>query len=124
MLIFASGETGFFGFRLSQGTNPEIFEEFHDVVVHLFLILVGVHLAGIFVDTVFHKDNGTIFSIFTGYKRTTAADASNSLFQKMFSILWFAIPLLMFFYVLGYQPMPTGEQDKVEQVDEAGEDDD
>jgi cytochrome b len=124
MLMLASGETGFWGFRLAPGGDSEIFEGFHEVVANLFLFLVGIHLTGVLADAFFHKDNGTIFSIFTGYKRIMATDASNSLFQKTFSILWFAIPLLMFFYVLGYQPMPTGEQNETEQVEGTDKDED
>ncbi|MEI6434676.1 MAG: cytochrome b/b6 domain-containing protein [Bacteroidota bacterium] len=124
MCIFASGETGIFGLNLMSGVDSEFFEEFHDVVVHLFLILVGIHLTGIVADTIFQRDNGTIFSIFTGYKRINATHVSLSLFQKIFSVLWFAIPIMMFFYVLLYQPLPTGEEDETEQLIENGEDKD
>ncbi|MCX6278904.1 MAG: cytochrome b/b6 domain-containing protein [Bacteroidetes bacterium] len=124
MCIFASGETGIFGFKLTPGGDSEFIEEFHDVVVHLFLILVGIHLTGIVADTIFHRENGTIFSIFTGYKRIKATDVSLSPFQKIFSALWFVIPIMMFFYVLLYQPLPTGEDDGTEQQIENAEDKD
>jgi cytochrome b len=124
MLIFASGDTGIFGFRLNPGSDAEIFEEFHDVVVHLFLILVGVHLTGILFDTLFHPGNGTILSIFTGYKRIKAVPALPTLSQKLFSIFWLVIPLFTFFYILLYQPMPAEKKDNLEQVSDNDNDED
>jgi cytochrome b len=124
MLLFASGEAGLFGFRFNQGGEAEITEEVHDVVVHLFLILVGIHLAGVMADTLFHPANGTVLSIFTGYKRINAADAKLSPFQKIFSIFWIVIPVLLFLYVVKYLPAPAKEKDQLEQVDNNDKDED
>lgn len=112
MSKLATGDSGFFGFRFSPGMDAEIFEEFHEIAVNVFLVLVCIHLAGIMADTLFHRENGTILSIFTGYKNVKATEASLSASQKIFSIFWIAIPLLMFFYVWQYQPVPAGEGEK------------
>ena len=124
MLIFASGDTGIFGFRLSQVSDPEMVEELHDVVVHLFLILVGVHLTGIVADTLFHRENGTIWSIFSGYKRIQAAPAAQNSYQRVFSVMWFVIPVIVFFYVLRFQATPDGEKENTEKVSENDKDED
>jgi cytochrome b len=124
MLIFASGGTGIFGIRLNPGFDPEFFEEIHEIAVNIFLFLVGIHLTGILVDTIFHSSNGTLFSIFTGYKKIQAENVLPSAFQKIFSVFWFTLPLLLFCYVLLYQPMPAEEKDQTEQVNESDEDED
>lgn len=124
MLILASGESGMFGIRISAGAVNELFEEIHDKAVHLLLILVGVHLAGILVDLVFHKANGTFMSMLTGYKKIQAGDAVSGRFQKFFAILWFVLPLITLIYILGYQPMPAGENEKTEQTEGKEHEDD
>jgi len=124
MLMFLSGDTGMFGFRINPGFDTEIFQEIHEVVVHLFLILVGVHLTGIIVDTVFHPGNGTILSIFTGYKRLQAKEAHLTPVQKAFGITWLLIPLVVFCYVLLYQPLPGDENSHSEHTESNSADND
>ena len=124
MLIFATGETGIFGIRINPGFNADVVGEVHEVVVNIFLILVGVHLTGILADTLFHRANGTIFSIFTGYKNIEAKEARLSTGQKIFSVFWFVIPAAIFFYVLMYQPVPAGENENTEQVKDNDNDED
>jgi cytochrome b len=124
MLIFASAETGFLGLRNIAGVDKEIFENFHEVIVNVFLVLVGIHLAGILADTLFHPGNGTIFSIFTGYKNIEAAPAGLSPSQRIFSLFWFLIPACIFLYVLFLQPLPAGTTDKTEQVTKSDNDED
>ena len=124
MLILASGETGMFGLRIRAGFDPDSLGELHEIVANTFLVLVGIHLTGILADTIFHPANGTILSIFTGYKKMQAKDASSSAFHSIFSVFWLAIPLLIFLYVLNYQPIPAGKADQTEQVKEANEETD
>ena len=124
MLIFASGDTGIFGFRINPGFDKDVFGEFHEIVVNIFLILVGIHLTGILADTLFHRENGTICSIFTGYKNIEAQEARLTASQKIFSVLWFAIPLALFCWVFWYQPIPAGDKEHTEQVNDTEKDDD
>jgi cytochrome b len=123
-MLFATSETGMFGIRFNPGGDGEVWEEVHEVVVHLFLILVGIHLTGIAVDTLFHPGNGTIWSIFTGYKKINTVPALNTIGQKFFSIVWFSLPFLAFFYVLIYQPTPADEKENTEQTEGSETDDD
>ncbi len=124
MLILASGETGMFGIRIRTGFDPDSLGELHEIVANTFLALVGIHLTGILIDTIFHPSNGTILSIFTGYKKIQAKEAVSSAFHSGFSVFWFVIPLLMFLYVLKYQPIPAGEKDQTEQMKEENEETD
>lgn len=124
MLILASGETGIFGFRMTPGFDKDVFEEFHEIVTTVFLVLVGIHLTGILADTLFHRANGTILSIFTGYKNVSAQNARLTSAQKVFSVLWLAVPLAIFAYVLLYQPVPAGEKENTQQVSDTDKDED
>jgi cytochrome b len=124
MMMFVAGESGFFGVKINMAANSEIFEEFHEVSANIFLVLVGIHLTGILVDTIFHREAGTVFSIFTGYKRLEATPVKLSVFQKLFSAIWLIVPLMMFFYVLIYQPLTSGENEETEQVIDNEEDND
>ncbi len=126
MMTFASGETGFLGFRFNPVMDPEIFEELHEVMANIFLVLVGIHLTGILADTLFHPANGTIFSIFTGYKKLTVQEAKLNRFNKLFSVFWFVLPLMLFIYVLRVQPVPAPEKEglNTEQADDTDKDKD
>lgn len=86
------------GVRFFSNFNEDFLEELHEIVVHLFLVLVVFHLLGIFVDTVLHPQNKTLLSIFNGYKMIDGEDSKPNNFQKAFSIFWFIVPFLMFFY--------------------------
>lgn len=123
ILMIASGDKGFFGLRFGSAVDMEFLEEAHDILVHLLLVLAGVHITGVIVDTLFHREQRTLLSIFTGYKKIRAAAAELTFFQKGFSIIWFAISLLIFYYVLVYQPLQTGKKTKTEQVEQKEEED-
>jgi cytochrome b len=119
-LLVASGENGFLGIRTGSFLSQDVMGEIHDVVVHLFLILVGIHLTGIAVDLLFHREQGTLWSIFTGYKNTAAPPATITGLQKSFSIVWFVLSLLICFYVIASQPVTAGEGEETEQMEEDG----
>jgi cytochrome b len=124
MVIVASGEQGLFGFQFNPGSNAELFEGIHEVIVNVFLAFVVVHLTGILADTLFHPGNGTVFSMFTGYKKLSAEEARLSTSQKIFSFFWIVIPLMLFFYMVSSNPITAGENSKTEQVNETDNDED
>jgi cytochrome b len=84
------------------GMNEEFLEEAHEILANTFLVLVGIHLLGIITDTIIHKSNSSLISIFTGYKNVNATNVQLNAFQKIFSVLWFIVPLLMFIYANGF----------------------
>ena len=78
------------------GINRKTLKEIHEVLANLFLILVAVHFLGVIIDNFLHRKVGTITSIFNGYKNIEADNIHLNLFQKIFSVLWFIIPLVAF----------------------------
>jgi cytochrome b len=122
MLLAESSGTALFGLNFSTSMDQDRLEEFHEFIVHLFLVLVGIHLSGIIVDTLFHSEHKTVFSIFTGYKKMDGKPAVNNLWQIAFSAVGLILPVLLFFYIIGSQPVKAGDSEKTEQH-EAGDND-
>lgn len=90
---------------LFYGTKEQVFnlgisrrtlKEIHEILANLFLILIVVHLLGVIIDNFFHRKVGTITSIFNGYKNVETENIRLNRFQTIFSILWFIVPLLVF----------------------------
>jgi cytochrome b len=123
-LMYAS-ENGLF----SLGLDDDAFGEAHEVLANLFLFLVIIHLAGIFVDLVFHPRNGTLQSIFTGYKNVEGTNQQISGPHKIFSVIWFIVPFIFFYLAYGLQVKnENGKEehnsDRTEQHESEEEDDD
>ena len=51
----------------------------------------------------FHSKTETLKSIFTGYKKVVDENVKLNKTQKFFSKLWLIIPLLIFYYALGFK---------------------
>lgn len=117
-LLYEVNGNSLFGTHLQVPWDDDAIGEFHEIIVHVFMILVGVHILGIVVDTIFHPEHKTIFSILTGYKKAEGAAAKNNLWQTGFSWIGLLIPFLLFFYVLSSQLKLTEEYNKTEQHDE------
>ncbi len=76
----------------------------HHLSSKVFLILVLVHLAGIFADAAKRKHAGNLRSMFTGYKPLEAPEGEMTLFQKVFALVWLLLPFL-FFYLAYHLPV-------------------
>lgn len=98
------GENGL----ITMGMNEEFLEESHEILANLFLILVGLHLLGTLGDFLFHRETGTLKSIFTGYKHVEAKDTKLNGLHKAFIVLWFIIPFYAFYLAYGL-PSNAGE---------------
>lgn len=104
--------------------QSELFEDTHEVMVNILIVLVLIHLAGIFVDTIFHKESGTLASIFTGYKRIPGENVKLNTFQKLFGIVWIAGSLSFFAWVMTTQDIKLSESEKIKsEIEESGEND-
>ncbi|MDP3353718.1 MAG: cytochrome b/b6 domain-containing protein [Flavobacteriaceae bacterium] len=88
---------------LNIGINEEFLEESHEITANLFLVLVGIHLFGMMADKFFHSKTGTLNSIFTGYKNIESKNTQLNSFHKIFSLLWFTIPFIIFYLAYGLQ---------------------
>lgn len=76
----------------------ELFEEIHEFFGNLILVLIFVHLAGIFSDKLLHPKHETLKSIFNGYKNTNEKESVKlNIFQKSFAFL-ILIVLIWFVY--------------------------
>jgi len=68
----------------------EVFEELHEVFVSILLFLIALHLAGVATDYILHKEDGTIASIFTGYKNIEGESVKLNSIQKIVATLFLA----------------------------------
>lgn len=65
------------GWPVYQDLGGEWLEELHEAVVNLMLLVVGVHLAGVLVGSLAHREN-LPRAMFTGYKLGAPAEAIRS----------------------------------------------
>ncbi len=120
MLALAAEGAGPLAF-LNLGDN-ETFEEMHEVFVKILVVLVILHFIGLAADKLFHGDNGTLFSMFTGYKTKSGEPANLTTAQKVFSVLFIVIPLIAFLLGAAMQNLEENEDapgsSKLEQHDD------
>ncbi len=77
----------------------ELFEEMHELFANLLMILVFIHLAGIFSDRVLHPKYKTLNSIFNGYKFTQNDESIKlNIFQKLFAFIMLIIFIWFLFF--------------------------
>jgi len=77
----------------------ELFEELHEFFANAFMLVVGVHIAGVLLDTLLHKSD-VINSMITGYKNTQGSEVKLTLFQKVFAFIWLASSTIFLLYML------------------------
>ncbi len=83
-------------------------EEAHELAAHALLLLVGVHLAGVLVSSVLHREN-LVRSMLTGRKQVTDTDAPNAAIPRSRAILGAAVlaAVLSFWAWQWYSPAAT-----------------
>ncbi|GAB4420963.1 MAG: hypothetical protein OHK0056_31650 [Bacteriovoracaceae bacterium] len=87
--------TGFFMiFRI----NKHFFEEVHELLAHAFLIIVILHIGGVWIHQLFHQD-GMIFAMFSGRKNAVENEAAISSFRTRPAIVFLSIFSLSAIYL-------------------------
>lgn len=81
--------------------DMELFEEIHELFSNFLLLLIGIHLSGIFIDRIKEKNKRTLNSIIDGYK-ITKEDESISLnyLQKIFFMVFIVIFIGFIFFAI------------------------
>jgi len=86
---------------LPFASSEETFEEVHEILANLFLVLVVLHLIGLATDAAFHPKAQTLKSMISGYKNLTAEHTELNTGQKIFTAIWLAVPIILFFVAFG-----------------------
>lgn len=129
LAIFIVGVlTSFSGFMLYSTEHPtfinppmskDAIEELHEIFANLFLILVGLHLVGLLAEAVFHSKEGTIKSMFSGYKNLEAEPANLNTVQKIFVAVWLVVPFVLFYLAFGLNTQKVeSEQDSTDKIEQ------
>ena len=99
--------------------NSELYEELHEVFVNVLIVLVSLHLLGILTDVIFHRENGTLLSIFTGYKNLDGESVKLNIMQKVYAFIWILFPFMLLIYTINFQNVTENEKNsKYEQYEE------
>ena len=77
--------------------NTSIFEDIHEIIANLMLILIAVHISGVLLDRFLHKEHGTLQSIVFGYKNISGESVVLSFKQKIVSFLFFCLMLFIMY---------------------------
>ncbi|MDD3835863.1 MAG: cytochrome b/b6 domain-containing protein [Sulfurimonas sp.] len=79
----------------------KLFEDIHEFLSTVLLILIAAHLLGILSDRVLHSKHETLNSIFSGYKVTKNDESIRlNIFQKLIAALFLAMFIAFFIYNL------------------------
>lgn len=124
-LLLASEGQGFFS-SFSIGMSSDSLKEVHEIAVYIVIGLVIVHLLGNLVDFIFHKETGTLQSIFTGYKNIEGESVKLTSFQKILAAIGIILALAIIPYTLLNQKIDPKNEGTEQQgkESESGEDDD
>lgn len=88
---------GFFGFLEKSKTYKHI----HEFFANFLYVLIFLHLSGIAVDKILHKENETLKSIFNGFKYTKEKESVKlNIIQKLFALICFLCFIGFFLYLL------------------------
>lgn len=109
---------GIFSFlNASFFKKMKLFEELHEVLANLLIVLVVAHVGGILTDKLLHSKHETLQSIFTGYKATQEKSSIVlTVFQKFIAFIFF-VALVAFLVFNIIQPKNVLVASKYEPID-------
>lgn len=83
--------------------KTKIFKKIHEFFANFLIFLIVLHLLGVAIDTLKHKDTKTLNSIFTGFKSTKIQESIKlNTLQKIFSIFCFVFLIVFILYCIIY----------------------
>jgi len=77
--------------------NTSIFEDIHEIIADFMLVIIAMHISGVVLDRVLHKEHGTLKSILFGYKNISGENVVLSLKQKIIAFSFFALMLFIMY---------------------------
>lgn len=102
----------------------ETFEELHEVFVKILIGLVMLHIIGLITDKLLHGDNGTLFSMFTGYKTKAGESVQLTAIQKAVSVIFLTLPLALFAIGAATQNLASEQNEKNDGIQKINDNDD
>jgi len=108
MLALAS--KGFGPLSMLNISESEIYKELHEAFVIVLIVLVSFHLLGILADRILHGNSGTLISMFTGFKNMEGESVKLNVSQKVISIIFILIAVLLFVTGATQQHFPKEEK--------------
>lgn len=76
----------------------ELLEALHELFANFMLAFIFIHLMGILIDRLLHKEDETVKSILTGYKKIAGQNAKINLYQYFISIAFFILSILVIYF--------------------------
>lgn len=81
--------------------RDKIFKGIHEIFVNLIVLSIIAHLAGVFLDKILNNEEGTLMSIFKGYKNTKNEEIIKlNIFQKIYSIIFLGLFIAFAIYLI------------------------
>ena len=78
--------------------DMEAFKKLHEFFANLILVLIAIHLGGVFIENLLHKNDKVLTSIINGYKNFGNEKVTLNIFQKIIAIIFFICVVLVFIY--------------------------
>lgn len=119
VMLLASGSETVLFFSLDSAYY-ELFMEIHEVLFSLLMVLVGMHILGLILDSVKNRETGTLMSIFTGYKTIEGEGVRLNKGQQFMAIVFGILLVLSLILMSSSKKITSIQQDDqdTEVVDE------
>ncbi|WP_294965489.1 cytochrome b/b6 domain-containing protein [Sulfurimonas sp.] len=85
--------------NISLFKDMDLFEDIHELFANAFMAVIFMHIAGVVLDKVLHKSDA-VGSMIDGYKKGDKKSLELTLLQKIFGLLWIALPVFFLLYLL------------------------
>ncbi|MDD5716861.1 MAG: cytochrome b/b6 domain-containing protein [Sulfuricurvum sp.] len=84
----------------------DLFKEVHEFFVNILWVLIALHVSGVLMNRLLHAEDGTLTSIFDGYKNIKSDNVRLSLLQKIVAIIGITGSIVILVYALSVPNNP------------------